>query len=376
MSTHFLPWLLRGGEYNYNNVRRWTKPRKLVQKCGVDRVFGGRLRAVLVPVNVGQGGLTPNSCRVPGPTIDPSQSVGAAGGTSTTVPPPVADKEHRSNTDSRCDVSSRPSPRVDGAIDASTTAPLASVKQESLTPDLRRDVSSRPSPSVDGATDASTTAPLASVKQESLTPDLRRDVSDQTPPSVNAGNSPLVIDKAQKCSSLGLAPHHAASIGSEHVSDTRHWFLVAVDIAQRRIVCLDSARADADEWDPGSVQRDTALAAVTRWLGDVWADEKALGAMGGEHRERAVGEGIDGGIGGHAVEEGCVADGDSPASWVVDVDPPEAPQRDPTRDGDCGVFCCAAADWWAATGGCGTYTSGDMPTFRIRLAAVLRRHSL
>jgi hypothetical protein len=340
MSTHFLPWLLRGGEYNYNDVRRWTKPRKLVQKCGVDRVFGGRLRAVLVPVNVGQGGLTPNSCRVPGPTIDPSQSVGAAAGTSTTVPPPVADKEHRPNTDSR------------------------------------RDVSSRPIPSVDGATDARTTAPLASVKQESLTPDVRRDVSNQTPPSVNAGNSPLFIDKAQKCSSLGHAPHHAAAIGSEHVSDTRHWFLVAVDITQRRIVCLDSARADADEWDPGSVQRDTALATVTRWLGDVWADEKALGAMGGEHRERAVGEGIDGGIGGPAVEEGCVVDGDSPASWVVDVDPPEAPQRDPTRDGDCGVFCCAAADWWAATGGCGTYTSGDMPTFRIRLAAVLRRHSL
>ena len=143
---------------------------------------------------------------------------------------------------------------------------------------------------------------------------------------------------------------------------TCHWFLVAIDLVDRTLTCIDSARADAAAWDPSN-GRDT-LGLLERWLQDLEARE-------GREDHGATGTTV-------------------PAPWTMDLAPPGAPQRDPALGGDCGMFTCAAADYWSAAEPSvvvtasrsstptrdaseryGQYTSREMPELRRRMASAL-----
>ena len=127
-----------------------------------------------------------------------------------------------------------------------------------------------------------------------------------------------------------LIPVHVAKI---------HWWLAVVDLRSCEVLCLDSARGGASAWDPSMGAN--ALASIVRWLEDERKDK------GG-------------------------AEGGKAAAWVQVLAPAHAPQRDPNRAGDCGVFCSAAADWWTSgAAGAWGYGSGDMPSFRRKMAALL-----
>jgi hypothetical protein len=247
-----------------------------------------------------------------------------------------------------------------------------------------------------------------------------------------------------------LIPIHVGNVGT-HVgaeSTTKsaiwHWFLAAVDLQLRSISCLDSARADRDQWDPSSGL--TALLLIERWLQDQEAEEASWVTAGPKGQaslcisdesttrrrttkqtlahtspETCGGARIDGhdsgggggggGGGVYSADDGGSGSGKSsptkqcvmPKRWKIDLAPADAPQRDPTRDGDCGVFTCAAADWWAAADACdgkrpgrsglvssegsassdtphcggggggrfGRYGSQHMPAFRQRIAHAL-----
>lgn len=147
-------------------------------------------------------------------------------------------------------------------------------------------------------------------------------------------------------------------------AETCHWFLVAIDLVDRTLTCLDSARADAAAWDPSN-SRDT-LGLLERWLQDLEARE-------GREDHGAI---------------GAASPTTVPAPWQMDLAPPGAPQRDPALGGDCGMFTCAAADYWSAAEASGAvtasspptrdaserygkYTSREMPELRRRMASAL-----
>ena len=150
---------------------------------------------------------------------------------------------------------------------------------------------------------------------------------------------------------LVLAPVHVARL---------HWWLAAVDLGARRVHCLDSARADAANWDPSRGK--DAITALVRWLEDERLDK------GGPIREKQTAR----------------------REWQMDMEPDMAVQRDPSHSGDCGMFTCAAADWLVAavmsstnvqcdlslppfTGGASTHLhSMDMPAARLSMAAILQ----
>ena len=158
----------------------------------------------------------------------------------------------------------------------------------------------------------------------------------------------------------------SSTLGSSSAAgaETCHWFLVAIDLVDRTLTCLDSARADAAAWDPSN-GRDT-LGLLERWLQDL------------EAREVREDHGVIGAPSPTTV----------PAPWKMDLAPPGAPQRDPALGGDCGMFTCAAADYWSAAEASGAvtasspptrdvserygpYTSREMPELRRRMASAL-----
>ena len=71
----------------------------------------------------------------------------------------------------------------------------------------------------------------------------------------------------------------------------------------------------------------------------------------------------------------------APERWKVNLAPHLAPQRDPKQSGDCGVFVCVNADWWATAAFNGkdledvsrysTLRSKDMHRARIVIASLL-----
>ena len=80
-----------------------------------------------------------------------------------------------------------------------------------------------------------------------------------------------------------------------------------------------------------------ALSTLSRWLDD--------------ERQRSI----------SSDRAGDAGRDDPPAAavppWSLEIDPAAAPQRDTARHGDCGVFLCAAADWWVAS-----VVASDLPS--------------
>lgn len=147
-----------------------------------------------------------------------------------------------------------------------------------------------------------------------------------------------------------LIPVHAGGI---------HWWLCAVSIQTGTVFCLDSARDVNHTWDPSRGHH--ACTAIVRWLNDVEKEEiEAVGGVAPLINERV---------------------------WQIDLAPTHALQRDPERGGDCGVFTCAAADWWVTATMSShddqsdetverfsTLHSDDMEHARLVIAAVLLEH--
>ena len=128
-----------------------------------------------------------------------------------------------------------------------------------------------------------------------------------------------------------------------------HWWLCAVDLKNRNVHCLDSARDGSGKWDVS--RGSNACKSVVRWLVDVETAET--------QNTLPI----------------------APERWKVNLAPHLAPQRDPKQSGDCGVFVCVNADWWATAAFNGkdledvsrysTLRSKDMHRARIVIASLL-----
>ena len=120
----------------------------------------------------------------------------------------------------------------------------------------------------------------------------------------------------------------------------KHWYLLTADLVTGSIVSWDSARDQSSSLDPSLSL--APLSAVSRWLTDEATSKTPTVPL---------------------------------PLWSLTPSPLSAPQRDPSRPGDCGMFLLLAADFLVAYGGevigRDVYGSGGMEERRRRLAEVL-----
>ena len=159
-----------------------------------------------------------------------------------------------------------------------------------------------------------------------------------------------------------LVPVHAGGM---------HWWLCAVDLKNRNVHCLDSARDGSEKWDVS--RGSNACKSVVRWLVDVETAEMK--------QRRCVSATATTTTTTKTTTKNTLPTVIASERWKVNLAPHLAPQRDPKQSGDCGVFVCVNADWWATAAFNGkdledvsrysTLRSKDMHRARIVVASLL-----